>query len=60
MTENPTSDDTRAAALQYVRKVTGFRQPSKANQDAFWSAVEEIARLTDDVLASIVVRGQTD
>ena len=52
-----TSDDIRAAALQYIRKVTGFREPSKANHKAFWEAVDEVARATDGVLARIVVRG---
>ena len=54
---DPTTDDIRAAALQYVRKVTGFREPSKANQEAFREAVDEVARATDEVLARIVVRG---
>jgi hypothetical protein len=36
-------DEIRAAALQYVRKVSGFRQPSRANAAAFDAAVEEIA-----------------
>ena len=54
---DPTTDDIRAAALQYVRKVTGFREPSKANQEAFWEAVDQVARATDGVLARIVVRG---
>ena len=51
------SDDIRAAALQYVRKVTGFREPSKANHEAFWKAVDEVAEATDGVLTRIVVRG---
>lgn len=38
-----TEDETRAAALQYVRKITGFNQPSKANKAAFEAAVDEIA-----------------
>ena len=57
MTPETTSDDIRAASLQYVRKVTGFREPSQANHDAFWSAVDEIARATEEVLDQIIVRG---
>lgn len=57
MVFDATSDDIRAAALQYVRKVTGFREPSRANYAAFWAAVDEVAEATDGVLARIVVRG---
>jgi hypothetical protein len=38
-----TEDDVRAAALQFVRKLSGYRQPSKANQEAFDTAVDEVA-----------------
>ncbi|HEY2042630.1 MAG TPA: DUF2277 domain-containing protein [Jatrophihabitans sp.] len=55
-TEHPTSDDSRAAALQYVRKVAGMRSPSKANIEAFDHAVAEIARVTDELLAGLTVR----
>ncbi|MDP2306024.1 MAG: DUF2277 domain-containing protein [Pseudomonadota bacterium] len=41
-----TDDEISAAALQYVRKVSGTTQPSKANQEAFARAVEEIAEIT--------------
>ncbi|HEV7886782.1 MAG TPA: DUF2277 domain-containing protein [Acidimicrobiales bacterium] len=47
--------EVRAAALQFVRKVSGYRQPSKANQEAFDAAVDEIAdsvqRLLDGLVA---------
>lgn len=39
----PTEDDIQAAALQFVRKVSGFRAPSKRNAEAFDAAVEQIA-----------------
>ena len=39
----PAEDDVRAAALQYVRKISGYRQPSRVNAPAFEAAVEEIA-----------------
>jgi hypothetical protein len=44
--EELTSEDVHAAALQYVRKVAGMRQPSAANQPAFDLAVEQIAAST--------------
>ena len=49
-------DEVRAAALQYVRKVSGYRKPSPANEHAFNHAVEEVAaasrRLLDSVTAT--------
>ncbi|GAB3075871.1 MULTISPECIES: DUF2277 domain-containing protein [unclassified Phycicoccus] len=45
-----TSDEVRAAALQYVRKVSGSTKPSQANQAAFDEAVEEIAHATAHLL----------
>src|SRR5215210_2959675 len=48
-----TDEEISAASLQYVRKVTGFNKPSKANEAAFHSAVEEIARITEQLLASL-------
>jgi hypothetical protein len=49
----------RAAALQYVRKVAGMRAPSTANQQAFDSAVAEIADATARLLGGITVRPST-
>ena len=46
-------EDMRAAALQYVRKVSGYRQPSARNQAAFERAVDEIASATATLLASL-------
>jgi hypothetical protein len=45
-----TSDEVRAAALQYVRKVSGSTRPSQANQAAFDEAVEAVARATQHLL----------
>ena len=45
-----TEEEMRAAALQYVRKVSGTRAPSRANQERFDRAVEEIARATRTLL----------
>lgn len=49
-----TSDEVHAAALQYVRKISGATKPSKANQEAFDRAVEEIGVATERLLASLV------
>ena len=49
-----TDDEVRAAALQYVRKISGFNKPSRANADAFEEAVDEIARVSADLLDRLV------
>ena len=52
--ENPPGDEEiEAAALQYVRKVSGFRRPSKANEAAFNNAVAEIAASSRALLDSL-------
>lgn len=56
-TETVTHEDVRAAALQYVRKISGFRAPAAHNADAFDSAVETIAAATQELLDGLVVRG---
>ena len=48
-----TDDEIRSAALQYVRKVTGFNKPSKANEAAFQAAVEAIAAISGNLLATL-------
>jgi hypothetical protein len=48
-----TDDEVRAASLQFVRKITGFNKPSKANEAAFLAAVDEIARISADLLSSL-------
>jgi hypothetical protein len=49
-----TPDEVRAAALQYVRKVSGATKPSKANAEAFEHAVAEIAHITRHLLEDLV------
>jgi hypothetical protein len=49
----PTEDEVHAASLQYVRKISGFNRPSRANEAAFYSAVEEIASISERLLASL-------
>jgi hypothetical protein len=48
-----TEEETRVAALQYVRKITGFNKPSKANEAAFLAAVDEIAGISRSLLTSL-------
>ena len=48
-----TADDVRAAALQYVRKLSGYRSPSRANAPAFEAAVDEIAQATERLLSDL-------
>jgi hypothetical protein len=48
-----TEEELRAASLQFVRKVTGFNKPSKANEAAFFAAVEEITRISGNLLDSL-------
>ena len=48
-----TSEEVQAAALQYVRKVSGSTKPSKANEEAFARAVEEISAASRTLLASL-------
>ncbi len=48
-----TEDEIHAAALQFVRKVSGFNKPSKANEAAFDQAVDEVARVSHRLLHSL-------
>jgi hypothetical protein len=50
-----TEDEVHAAALQYVRKISGFTKPSKANEEAFTRAVDEIAHLSRHLLEDLVI-----
>lgn len=49
-----TEEDVRASALQYVRKVSGYTRPSKANEAVFNDAVERVAAVTRELLESLV------
>jgi hypothetical protein len=57
MTQDAGPEDYHLAALQYVRKVSGFRKPAAHNQEAFDQAVEAVTRATADLLAALEVRG---
>jgi hypothetical protein len=49
-----TEDEVRAAALQYVRKISGFTKPSRANEEAFERAVDDVAAASGRLLAALV------
>jgi hypothetical protein len=48
-----TEEEIRAASLQFVRKISGFNKPSKANEAAFNAAIDDIARISAELLASL-------
>jgi hypothetical protein len=48
-----TPEEVRAASLQFVRKITGFNKPSKANEGAFQAAIDEIARISSRLIHSL-------
>ena len=55
--EPPASpDEIRSAALQFVRKLSGFNKPSQANAQVFERAVDEVARVADELLVGLVTR----
>ena len=56
-TEHAGEAEIRAAALQYVRKISGFREPAAHNREAFDEAVDRIAEATQHLLDHLVVRG---
>jgi len=56
-TEHVGDDEIHAAALQYVRKISGFRTPAAHNKEAFDAAVDAVAAATSDLLERLVVRG---
>jgi hypothetical protein len=53
-----TEDEVRAASLQFVRKISGFNKPSKANEAAFLAAVDEIAAVASKLLATLETNAQ--
>jgi hypothetical protein len=53
--EQVSTDDVQAAALQYVRKISGFRAPSRANAEAFDRAVAAVAAATGELLDELRV-----
>jgi hypothetical protein len=57
-TEDVSTADVRAAALQYVRKISGFRSPAPHNAEAFDRAVDAVAAATQQLLDHLEVRGR--
>ena len=55
-----TAVEVEEAALQYVRKVSGFRKPSQKNEAAFDEAIQEIAQATQKLLDALVIRNSTN
>lgn len=55
--ERVTDEEIEAAALQFVRKISGFRHPSKANQEVFDRAVHEIAHASQHLLDNLTIAG---
>jgi len=51
-----TEEEIRAAALQFVRKVSGYRKPSKVNEEAFERAVLEVAEATEKLLETLAIK----
>ena len=56
--DDVSDDDVQAAALQYVRKVSGFRSPAAHNSEAFERAVADVASATQRLLDDLTVRGR--
>jgi len=52
-----TEEEIRAASLQFVRKITGFNKPSKANEAAFFAAVNDVASISSCLLHSLETSG---
>jgi hypothetical protein len=54
--EQVTDEDVRAAALQYVKKISGFQRPARHNAEAFEQAVQEVASATQVLLSKLEIR----
>ena len=52
----PTDEELEAAARQFVRKVSGYRKPSRANEAAFEEAIKEIAKTTQELLSELITK----
>ncbi len=53
-----TDEEVRAASLQFVRKLSGFTKPSKANQEPFDDAVEAVSQIATELLASLTTNAE--
>lgn len=55
-----TEQEIQEAALQYIRKVSGYRKPSKVNEEAFNKAIEEVAESTRKMLAELIKKSNKE
>ena len=55
-----TDDEVRAASLQFVRKISGFNKPSKANEEAFQTAIDSVAETSMQLLRSLETSGSAE
>ena len=53
-----TEEEIKAAALQYVRKISGFTKPSQVNEPAFLQAIEEVAAASNKMIESLVTKSE--
>ena len=53
-----TEDEMRAASLQFVRKISGFHEPSRANEEAFNQAIAEVAAVTQRLLSTLTTQAE--
>ena len=53
-----TDEEIRGASLQFVRKISGFTKPSKANEEVFFNAIEDVAKAARNLLDSLITTGQ--
>jgi hypothetical protein len=53
-----TEEEIRAASLQFVRKLSGFNKPSKANEAAFDQAIEQVTAVAQELLASLITNAE--
>ena len=53
-----TDDEIRAASLQFVRKLSGFNKPSKANEEAFERAIDDVAKIARTLIDSLVTNAE--
>lgn len=53
-----TDDEIQAASLQFVRKISGFTEPSKANEEAFHNAIKEVALVARNLLDTLVTNAE--
>ncbi len=55
----PSEEELHEAALQFVRKISGYRKPSSANEEAFQQAVAEIAAVSGRLFSRLAIKGQS-